>query len=38
MILRVALTFEICGHIVQGHVPPLISHSFFTFWLLMLEK
>jgi hypothetical protein len=32
------LFFEICGHIVQGHVPPSISHLFSTSQLLMLEK
>jgi hypothetical protein len=25
------LFFEECGHIVQGHVPPLISHLLFAF-------
>jgi hypothetical protein len=30
--------FEICGHIIQGHVPPSISPSFSTSQLLMLEK
>jgi hypothetical protein len=29
---------EVCGHIVQGHVPPLILCLFFTFQLLMLKK
>jgi hypothetical protein len=32
------LFFEVCGHIVQGHVPPSISHLFFTFQLLVLKK
>jgi hypothetical protein len=32
------LFFEVCGHIVQGHVPPSISRSFSTFQLLVLEK
>ncbi len=32
------LFFEICGHIVQGHVPPSISHLFFASQLLTLEK
>jgi hypothetical protein len=25
------LFFEVCGHIVQGHVPPSISHLHFAF-------
>jgi hypothetical protein len=29
---------EVCGHIVQGHVPLLVLCLFFTFWLLVLEK
>jgi hypothetical protein len=32
------LFFEVCGYIVQGHVPPSISHWFFASWLLTLEK
>jgi hypothetical protein len=32
------LFFVICGHIVQGHVPPSISRSFSTSPLLMLEN
>jgi len=24
------LFFKVCGHIVQGHIPPSISRSFFT--------
>jgi len=29
---------KICGHIVQGHVPPLILCSFSTSWLLTIWK
>jgi hypothetical protein len=29
---------EVCGHITQGHVPPLVLCLFFTFRLLVLEK
>jgi len=32
------LFFEVCGHIVQGHIPPSISRSFSTSRLLVLEK
>ncbi len=32
------LFFEVCGHIVRGHVPPLIQRFFSTFWFLVLEK
>jgi hypothetical protein len=30
--------FKVCGHIVQGHVPPSISCLFFSFQLIALEK
>jgi len=30
--------FKVCGHIVQGHVPPLVPHLFFAFQFLTLEK
>jgi hypothetical protein len=29
--------FKVCGHIVQGHVPPLLC-LLSTSWLLTLEK
>jgi hypothetical protein len=32
------LFFEICGHIVWGHVPPLILCLFSTSWLVLLEN
>jgi hypothetical protein len=32
------LFFEVCGHIVWGHVPLSISHLLFAFWFLTLEK
>jgi hypothetical protein len=32
------LFFEVCGHIVQGHVPPLVLLLFFTCQFLTLEK
>jgi hypothetical protein len=32
------LFFEVCGHIVWGHVPPSISCLFFTSWFFMLGK
>jgi hypothetical protein len=32
------LFFEICGHIVCGHVSPCILHLFVASWLLALEK
>jgi hypothetical protein len=32
------LFFEVCGHIVWGHIPPLISCLFFASRLLVLEK
>jgi hypothetical protein len=25
------LFFEVCGHIAQGHVPPLVSHLLYAF-------
>jgi hypothetical protein len=30
--------FKVCGHIIWGHVPPLVSHFFFASWFLKLEK
>ncbi len=40
MILLVVLIFffEICGHIVYGHVPPSVSHLLVALQLLALEK
>ncbi len=32
------LFYKVCGHIVQGHVPPLVSRSFSTSRLLVFEK
>jgi hypothetical protein len=32
------LFFEICGHIVQGHVPALVSHLFSASRFLVLKK
>jgi hypothetical protein len=30
--------FEICGHIIRGHVPPSLSHLLVASQLLALEK
>jgi hypothetical protein len=30
--------FNVCGHIVHGHVPPSVSHLFATSQLLALQK
>jgi hypothetical protein len=32
------LIFEICEHIICGHVPPLVSHLLVASRLLALEK
>jgi hypothetical protein len=32
------LFFKVCGHIIQGHVPPLVSCLFFASQLLALKK
>ncbi len=29
---------KVCGHIVLGHIPPLILHLLYAFRLLTLEK
>jgi len=29
---------KVCGHIAQGHIPPLVSHFLFPFYFLALEK
>jgi hypothetical protein len=36
--MALILFFEICEHIVHGHIPPSISHMLITSQLLALEK